>query len=80
VESGFEIAKWDRFFALYENGQLLCVTVYKKGARAVGRRIEELKAKIVEAQKGKPQNQGQKEARHVEHSDRREAQEDSQAL
>jgi hypothetical protein len=40
---GFTIEKWDRFFALYENGELLCVTVYKKGALAVQKRIEELK-------------------------------------
>lgn len=29
-----------RFWALYENRQLLCVTVYKKGANAVRDRIE----------------------------------------
>lgn len=29
-----------RFWALYENRQLLCVTVYKKGANAVKDRIE----------------------------------------
>lgn len=29
-----------RFWALYENRQLLCVTVYKKGALAVKNRIE----------------------------------------
>lgn len=29
-----------RFWALYEAGQLLCVTVYKKGACAVRDRIE----------------------------------------
>ena len=40
---GFTIEKWDRFFALYENGELLCVTVYKKGAMAVQNRIENLK-------------------------------------
>ena len=40
---GFTIEKWDRFFALYENGELLCVTVYKKGALAVLNRIQELK-------------------------------------
>jgi hypothetical protein len=41
---GLTIEKWDRFFALYENGELLCVTVYKKGALAVQKRIEELKS------------------------------------
>jgi len=29
-----------RFWALYESGTLLCVTVYKKGAAAVKDRIE----------------------------------------
>jgi hypothetical protein len=33
----------NRFFALYDGGELVCVTVYKKGAREVKRRIEELK-------------------------------------
>ena len=61
MESEFEIANWDRYFALYENGQLLCVTVYKKGAKAVKRRIEELKAQL-----GEPQSQKQEEAEHVE--------------
>ena len=46
MESGFEIVKWDRNFALYENGNLVCVTVYKRGATEVKRRIEELKAQL----------------------------------
>lgn len=29
-----------RFWGLYESGVLLCVTVYKKGAEAVRKRIE----------------------------------------
>lgn len=29
-----------RFWGLYESGVLLCVTVYKKGARAVQDRLE----------------------------------------
>ncbi len=29
-----------RFWAVYECGELLCVTVYKKGASAVKQRIE----------------------------------------
>ena len=29
-----------RFWAVYEHGELLCVTVYKKGANAVKHRIE----------------------------------------
>jgi ArsR family metal-binding transcriptional regulator len=46
-----EIVKWDRYFALYDQGQLVCVTVYKKGAQEVRRRIEELKSIIEEAQR-----------------------------
>ena len=38
-----EIVKWNRYFALYDQEDLVCVTVYKKGAREVKRRIEELK-------------------------------------
>ena len=35
------IAKWGRFFALYdEAGALICVTVYRKGAREVIRRLK----------------------------------------
>lgn len=37
------IEKWDRFFALYDGDQLVCVTVYKKGALEVKRRLEELR-------------------------------------
>ena len=32
----------DRYFALYDGGELVCVTVYKKGAKEVKRRIEKL--------------------------------------
>ena len=39
-----EIVKWNRYFALYDREDLVCVTVYKKGAQEVRRRIEELKA------------------------------------
>ncbi len=76
MESDFDIVHWDRFFALYERGELLCVTVYKKGAQAVKRRIEDLKDQIGKAQlegtplaeppKGEPQSQDQEEADHVE--------------
>lgn len=66
MESDFEIANWERFFALYEDGELLCVTVYKRGAKAVERRIEELKAQLAEAQKGQSQGQDPKEVKHVE--------------
>ncbi len=31
-----------RFWALYEAGELVCVTVYKKGANAVKERLERL--------------------------------------
>ena len=66
MESDFEITNWDRFFALYEKGELLCVTVYKTGAKEVERRIQELKGQLAEAQKGQPQSQDPKEAKHVE--------------
>jgi len=35
----FTIERYGRYFAVYENGVLLCVTVYKKGARAVVQRL-----------------------------------------
>ena len=41
-----EIAKWGRYFALYDQEELVCVTVYKKGAQEVKRRIEELKSMV----------------------------------
>jgi hypothetical protein len=37
------IVKWDRYFALYDRDELVCITVYKKGAIEVKRKIEELK-------------------------------------
>jgi hypothetical protein len=36
-----EIEPYGRFWAVYESGALLCVTVYKKGAHAVKDRITE---------------------------------------
>jgi len=62
MENQMEIVKWDRYFALYDQGELVCVTVYKKGAQEVRRRIEELKS-MVEMAKPSPngeanQNQG----------------------
>lgn len=39
-----------RFWAVYEDEELLCVTVYKKGANAVKERLEE---DYVVAQSGK---------------------------
>jgi len=46
-----EIVKWDRYFALYDQEELVCVTVYKKGAQEVKRRIEELKSMVEEVRK-----------------------------
>jgi hypothetical protein len=43
MSEGMHIVKWDRYFALYDQDELVCVTVYKKGAIEVKRRIEELK-------------------------------------
>lgn len=55
MENTMEIVKWDRYFALYDQGELVCITVYKKGAQEVRRRIEELKG-MVELAKMPPQN------------------------
>ena len=44
MENTMEIVNWGRYFALYDQEELVCVTVYKKGAQEVRRRIEELKA------------------------------------
>ena len=66
MENDLKIENWDRYFALYENGKLLCVTVYKRGAKEVKRRIEELKARLTEAQRENLQTQDRKEANHVE--------------
>ena len=46
MENEMEIVKWSRYFALYDEEQLVCVTVYKKGAQEVKRRIEELKGMV----------------------------------
>ena len=46
MENTMEIVNWDRYFALYDQGKLVCVTVYKKGAQEVRRRIEELEARV----------------------------------
>lgn len=64
AESDWEIVNWDRYFALYENGKLLCITVYKRGAKEVMKRIEELKTQLSEKRNLKFQDQ--KEATHVE--------------
>ncbi|MEI9475609.1 MAG: hypothetical protein WCO26_03435 [Deltaproteobacteria bacterium] len=55
MENEMEIVKWSRYFALYDQGELVCVTVYKKGAQEVRRRIEELKS-MVEMATMSPQN------------------------
>ena len=52
-----EIVKWNRYFAIYDQEDLVCVTVYKKGAQEVKRRIEELKG-LVEMAKNSSQNRG----------------------
>ena len=65
MENDWEIVNWDRYFALYENEKLLCITVYKRGAKEVKRRIEELKTQLAE-KKENPQLQDQKEANYVE--------------
>jgi hypothetical protein len=51
MENSMEIVRWDKYFALYDQGQLVCVTVYKKGAQEVRRRIEELKTMVEMAKK-----------------------------
>ena len=68
MENDLEIENWDRYFALYEDGKLLCVTVYKRGAKEVKRRIQELKARLAEAQRENLQTQDRKETNNVEHS------------
>jgi hypothetical protein len=44
LESGIRIERYRRFWAVFENGELLCVTVYRKGATAVAERIRKLGA------------------------------------
>ena len=51
MENTMEIVKRDRYFALYDQGELVCVTVYRKGALEVRKRIEDLKARLETAQK-----------------------------
>ena len=46
MDSGMEIVKSGRYFALYDRGELVCITVYKKGAQEVKRRIEEGKRMV----------------------------------
>ena len=43
----FNITRYgNRFWAVYDGEDLICVTVYRRGAREVKRRIEELVAQI----------------------------------
>ncbi len=43
----FNITRYgNRFWALYDGEDLICVTVYRRGAREVKRLIEELVAQI----------------------------------
>ena len=51
MENTMEIVKRDRYFALYDQGELVCIAVYKKGAQEVKRRIEELKSMVEEVRK-----------------------------
>ena len=38
----FTVVKWDgRYWAVFEGDELVCVTVYKKGALEVKRRLEQ---------------------------------------
>ena len=53
MENGFDLVNWGRYYGLYKNGNLLCVTVYKKGAAEVKRRVEELKMQLADAKKKK---------------------------
>lgn len=56
----FEIERYGRYWAVYEDGGLLCVTVYRKGARAVIARIIEGAGKensIAEVP-GRPESRG----------------------
>jgi hypothetical protein len=46
METGMEVVNWGRYFALYDQGELVCVTVYKKGAQEVKRRIDELRSMV----------------------------------
>ena len=42
-----------RFWAVYDAGELVCVTVYKKGANAVKARLEELRLRVAPAEEGR---------------------------
>ena len=63
----YEITKWDRFFALYEDDELVAVCTYKRGAMAVRDRLEQLRKEIdhlrtfIEIQKGGTHGKGDQE-------------------
>ena len=35
-----------KFFGLYDGNELVCVTVYKRGAKEVKKRLEEMESKL----------------------------------
>jgi hypothetical protein len=39
-----------RFWAVYDRGELVCVTVYKKGANAVKARLEGVRLRVAPAE------------------------------
>ena len=49
MEDGFRIEKWKsgRFFALFQGGELIAVTVYRRGATEIMKRLQELE-RIIE--------------------------------
>jgi hypothetical protein len=49
-QNEFSVEKWDRrHWALFEGDDLVCVTVYKKGALEVKRRLEQKKDETLSA-------------------------------
>jgi hypothetical protein len=56
----FSIDKWgSRHFALYDGEELVCVTVYKKGAQEVKRRLTEYENALSGGADGKVCEQGE---------------------
>jgi hypothetical protein len=41
-----------KFFGLYDGDELVCVTVYKRGAKEVKKRLEEMESRISLQMKG----------------------------
>lgn len=55
----FSIDKWgNRHFALYDGDELVCVTVYRKGAQEVKRRLTEYENALSGGADGKVREQG----------------------